>query len=264
MIEHWLTASELTESAEAFVVITMIACRGHVPQEIGAKAIVTIEGLKQGTVGGGKVEAKAIVHARSLLADENNEPQILTWNLTSDVGMTCGGEATFLFEVHNPKNWKIAVFGAGHVSQALIRTLANLDCHMTCLDTREEWLSRIPNSRKIKKILAMDLPAEVAKLSSDTFFVVMTQGHGTDLPILEKIYLTHPHAPYVGVMGSDVKAKKIRGDLFKRGISEGQVDRLKSPVGLPIGGNRPYEIAISIAAELLQIKDVLTSHSAKV
>lgn len=263
MIEHWQTASELMENAEAFVVITMIACRGHVPQEIGAKAIVTSAGLRQGTIGGGKVEAKAIEHARFLLTGDYQEPQILTWNLTRDVGMTCGGEATFLFEVHNPKNWKIAVFGAGHVSQALIRTLENLECHITCLDTREEWLSRIPDSRKVTKILASDLSAEAAKLCGDTFFVVMTQGHGTDLPVLERIYRTHPQAPYIGVMGSDVKAKKIRGDLFELGISEAQVDRLKSPIGLPLGGNRPYEIAISIAAELLQVKDSFTAHFAK-
>ena len=250
-------ARDLIESAEAFVVITLIASRGHVPQEIGAKAIITVAGLKQGTVGGGKVEAKAIEFARTLLATESQVPQVITWNLTRDVGMTCGGEATFLFEVHNPKNWRIAVFGAGHVGQALIRTLENLECHITCLDNRHEWLSRIPESRKIKKILSADLPSEVAKLHGDTFFVVMTQGHGTDLPILEKIYHQHPAAPYIGVMGSDVKAKKIRGDLVERGISESQVDRLKSPIGLSIGGNRPYEIAISVTAELLQVKNAI-------
>ncbi len=259
MIEHWQTAEELTEIGTAFVVVTLLSSRGHVPQELGAKAIITVEGLRQGTVGGGKVEAKAIGFARELLSSPGSKsfssPQLISWNLTTDVGMTCGGEATFLFEVHNPKRWKIAVFGAGHVAQALVRTLLNLDCHIACLDSRSEWLARIPDSRKITKILSKDLPAEAAAFDGETFFVVMTQGHATDLPILESIYRAHPGAAYVGVMGSDVKAKKIRGDLFECGISEAQVDRLHSPIGLSIGGNRPFEIAISVAAELLQARN---------
>ena len=259
MTEHWQTANELTENGTAFVVVTMISSRGHVPQELGAKAIITSDGLRQGTVGGGKVEAKAIEFARELLSHPDRKstsaPKTVTWNLTRDIGMTCGGEATFLFEVHNPKKWKIAIFGAGHVSQALVRTLINLDCHMTCLDSRAEWLARIPDSRKIAKVLATDLPAQVSDFDAETFFVVMTQGHSTDLPILESIYRAYPTAPYIGVMGSDLKAKKIRGDLFERGISEAQVDRLHSPIGLLIGGNRPFEIAISVAAELLQARN---------
>lgn len=257
MIEHWTTATDLTERATPFVVITMISSRGHVPQEVGAKAIITADGLVEGTVGGGKVEARAIEFARELLLDTDrnspqlNSPQLQTWNLTHDIGMTCGGEATFLFEVHNPKKWKIAVFGAGHVSQALIRTLLNLDCHVTCVDNREDWLARIPESPKIKKILSKEAAAEVPGLGGDTFFVVMTQGHSTDLPVLEKIFLTFPDAHYVGVMGSDVKAKKIRRDLIERGVSGKNVDRLHSPIGLSLGGNRPYEIAISVTAELL-------------
>ena len=99
MIEHWATACELTESGTAFVEVTMISSRGHVPQEPGAKAIVTSDGLVDGTVGGGKVEAKAIEFARDLLSNGRKDPQLLTWNLTLDIGMTCGGEATFLFEV---------------------------------------------------------------------------------------------------------------------------------------------------------------------
>ena len=258
MIEHWQTAEQLTEGGTAFVVVTLLSARGHVPQEPGAKAIITIDGLHQGTIGGGKVEAKAIEFSRELLSAAGSKsistPKIINWNLTTDVGMTCGGEVTFLFEVHNPKRWKVAVFGAGHVAQALVRTLQNLECHVTCLDSRAEWLSRIPDSRKITKILSGDLPAKAASFDSETFFVVMTQGHATDLPILESIYRAHPDTPYIGVMGSDVKAKKIRGDLFERGISEAQVDRLRSPIGLSIGGNRPFEIAISVAAELLQAR----------
>lgn len=254
MISHWHAANELNESATAFVVVTLIASRGHVPQEIGAKAIITENGIYNGTVGGGKVEARAIEHARTFLRVDDAAPQVMTWNLTTDIKMTCGGEVTFLFEKHDPKRWTIALFGAGHVAQAVARTLNNLDCHVMCFDTRDEWIDRLPDSNRLSKRKSADLPAEVAGLHSETFFVVMTQGHATDLPILEQIFRHHPDAPYVGVMGSDVKAKKMRHDLLERGISECQVERLRSPIGLPIGGSRPYEIAISVVAELLQTR----------
>jgi xanthine dehydrogenase accessory factor len=261
VIEFWQAANELIESGTAFTVVTMIACRGHVPQDVGAKAIITSTGLHQGTVGGGKVEARAIEHAQALLFERSNkgfkerQPQVLTWNLTSDIGMTCGGEVTFLFEVHDSKCRRIALFGAGHVAQALVRTLANLDFHVTCFDSRADWIERLPKSRKLTTVLASDLPAQVAALSANYFFIVMTQGHATDLPILRRIFELHPDAFYVGVMGSDLKAKKIRHDLLENGIGSGLVQKLRSPIGLPIGGNRPYEIAISVVAELLQEKD---------
>ena len=68
-------------------------------------------------------KAAAIAYARDLLQSAKLAPEVVTWNLTHDIGMTCGGEATLLFEIHDPKRWKIAIYGAGHVGQALVRTL---------------------------------------------------------------------------------------------------------------------------------------------
>ncbi len=266
MIAHWQAAGELTESATAFVVATMIACRGHVPQDVGAKAIITANGLHQGTVGGGKIEARVIEYARALLKKTSDltlkqgapelrlyKPEVVTWNLTTDIGMTCGGEVTFLFETHDSKRRHVALFGAGHVAQALVRTLANLDFHVTCIDSRPEWIARLPASRKLTSVVSDDLPSSVASFEADSYFVVMTQGHATDLPVLQKIFELHPGAQYVGVMGSDVKARKMRHDLLERGIKATLVEKLRSPIGLPIGSNQPFEIAISVVAELLQV-----------
>lgn len=255
MIEHWQAAHELAESATAFVVVTMVLSRGHVPQDVGAKAIVTADGLYKGTVGGGKIEARAIEFAKSLLLPSNlssSAPQVLNWNLTKDIGMTCGGEVTMLFEPYNPKRRHIALFGAGHVAQALVRTLANLDFHVTCFDTRADWIDRLPKSPKLTPVLTTDLPTAVAQVSAESFFVVMTQGHGTDLPILKRIFELYPGARYVGVMGSEVKSKRMKHDLLESGVAMNLVEKLRSPIGLPLGGNQPFEIAISVVAELLQ------------
>ena len=82
-----------------------------------------------GTVGGGKVENKSIGHAQSLLAGTAGSAasqtcQLVEWNLQRDVGMTCGGVVKLLFEAYNFHEWRIVVFGAGHVAQALARVLA--------------------------------------------------------------------------------------------------------------------------------------------
>lgn len=251
MTLHWDVASGLDAEGEPFVVITLIEARGHVPQEPGAKAIVTADGLRFGTVGGGRVEARAIEHAQALLREKASEPRLVTWNLQREIGMSCGGEATFLFETHDRKRWQVAIFGAGHVGQALVRALLPLDCRITCLDTREEWLAKLPTATNLEAVLEPDLPARVRTLDPSTFFVVMTKGHATDVPILETIFRCFPDAPYVGVMGSELKSQKIRADLVSRDISPACIERLHCPIGIDAGGNVPAEIAISVACQLL-------------
>lgn len=251
------TATELTRAGEPFVVVTMLGTRGHAPQDPGAKAIVTARGLHGGTVGGGKVEARAIAHAQAALAQSTAPaPERVTWNLQRDIGMSCGGEVEFLFEVHRPHVWPIVVYGAGHVSQALVRLLLTLECSVLCIDPRPEWLDRLPpESAKLRK------RTEVAAAPDDAYHVVMTQGHTTDLPILAAL-LKRAAPPYVGVLGSDVKAAKIRKELLELGIEPARVEALRTPMGLPFGSNDPAEIAVSVTAQLLATRDELAERAA--
>ena len=246
-------ASELDAAQTPFVLVTLVSARGHVPQEPGAKAVVTREGLRAGTVGGGKIEARAIAMAKELLEGRDREPRLVKWNLQKDIGMTCGGEAQLLFEIHDGGGWQIAVFGAGHVAQALVRTLVTLDCRVVCSDPRPEWREKLPASPRLRAFASTE--EAMAHSNESTFFVVMTQGHATDVPILTEIYQRFPRAPYVGVMGSAVKAKKMRQDLAANGVSARQLETLKCPIGFRIGGNTPAEISISVVSELLAERD---------
>ncbi len=253
----WETAGELQAQGKPFVVVTMIGVRGSAPQDMGAKAIVTSDGLHWGTVGGGKIEARCIQRSLEILADTSRakDPELVTWNLQRDIGMSCGGEATYLFETHRTDLWKIALFGAGHVAQAVMKTLSTLECQVTCIDSRQEWIEKVPPGLNVKKVLMENPPDYVAELDPNTFFLVMTRGHATDVPVLEAILKKFPEPVYLGAIGSDVKALKIRAELKEKGYSAQQITGLRCPVGLPIGGNTPNEIAISIAAELLQVRD---------
>ena len=250
----WSEAKKLEDAQVSFVVATLLSVRGGAPQDPGAKAIITSDGLHFGTVGGGKVEARVIVDSIEILkTTEKKAPLTVTWNLQKDIGMTCGGEVTFLFEHFPATPWPIVIFGAGHVAQALTRTLANLKCQVTCIDDREEWVSKL-------SIHGIDHPnpAEYVKeLNPMSFFLCMTQGHAKDTPILKAIADHAPNCPYVGVIGSKTKGITIKRELKELGFSENFINKLRVPIGLPIGNNDPYEISISIAAELLQVRDQL-------
>lgn len=257
----WRAAAELEESGTPFVVITLVSGRGHVPQDPGAKALVSEEGLQFGTVGGGKVEAKAIALGRALLAERAQLPQIHSWNLQKDIGMTCGGEVTLLFEPKGAKPWNIVVYGAGHVGQALVRLLVQLECRVTCIDPRPEWLSKIPPAPRLR-LIQRDEPASlVGEQPPDAFHVVVTKGHGTDMPVLEAIHRLQPSSPYVGAIGSETKASRIRSDLRALGCDASFIERLCCPIGLDLGTNHPAEIAISIVGQLIQFRDRPTANS---
>ncbi|AZZ36933.1 xanthine dehydrogenase accessory protein XdhC [Bdellovibrio sp. qaytius] len=255
MKTYWDVAFELQNTAQSFVVVTVIGSRGSAPQDAGAKAIIVESGLHWGTVGGGKVEARAILHGQEILKQNKAEPELFTWNLQRDIGMSCGGEITYLFEVHRYSTWPIVVFGAGHVSQALIRLLINLNCQVTCVDSRTEWLDKLPDAFNLKKFHAEDPSLLVETLHKNCFFVIMTQGHAMDLPILKQLYTRFPDAAFVGNIGSVVKGLKLRKELIEFGIKEEVLKDFHCPIGIPLGKNHPYEIAVSVSAQLIQERD---------
>lgn len=253
-MSFWFEGNKLREERKSFCLVTLVNIQGSAPQDLGAKMIVTPSGLYWGTVGGGKVELAAIEKCKTLLNQKKSTPVLEKWNLQTDIGMSCGGVVEMLFEPQPSSAWPVVIFGAGHVAQALTRILKNLDCDLVCIDSREEWLDKLD----IKNKLHHPHPEELVKtLDPKSFFISMTMGHSFDVPILLEISKHAPSAPYVGVIGSEIKGKKIKSELKELGVSENFIKNLKVPLGLPIGSNHPYEIAISISAELLQMRDSL-------
>ncbi len=249
---------ELTDSGTPFVSVTMVDAIGSTPQDAGSKMLVTAGGLLHGTVGGGRVEAKAIDHALAMLNDKTDAPRhtdFVDWNLQKDVGMTCGGTVKLYFESANHRAWRIVIFGAGHVTQALVKLLATLPCRVTCIDPRADWLARLSAGPNIETIVTDDPPARVAALPDDAFVLCMTRGHKTDVPVLIEIFRQNRAFPCLGVIGSKSKAAIMRSELTEAGIPKDR-QQFHCPLGLPIGTNHPGEIAVSIAAQLLEARDL--------
>jgi xanthine dehydrogenase accessory factor len=269
--------AELSNSGVPFVCVTMVEAIGSTPQDAGSKMLVTAEGLVTGTVGGGRVEAKAIDLAQRMLADQDKEtvrqgdketaavsspplplspsPCLVEWNLKRDVGMTCGGTVKLFFETYNHSDWRIVIFGAGHVAHAVVECLGQLDCHVTCIDPRPEWLDRIPSRARLRKIQFDEPRTLVAELPADAFVVCMTMGHATDRPILEEIFRQGRTFPFLGVIGSKAKRAVLVKELAAAGFPPDRADAFHCPIGLELGTNQPGEIAISVVAQLIQERD---------
>ncbi|MEM9079258.1 MAG: xanthine dehydrogenase accessory protein XdhC [Verrucomicrobiota bacterium] len=235
------------------VVVTVAGIRGSVPGAVGGKAVVGRSGLLAGTLGGGKVEARAIGHAQELLDNESAGAGLVVWNLQRDIGMTCGGEMTFLFEpVLSQAPWQVVVFGAGHVGAALVRVLATLKCRVDWVDTRQDWLAKGGNFANVSKHAVKSYEEGVELVNEESFVVCVSQGHATDRPVLREVLRKCFELPFVGAIGSAAKRAVLLRELREDGIGEELLERLVCPLGLPIGGNDPAEIAVSITAQLLE------------
>ncbi len=248
--------AELSAEGIPFVLVTLVDVVGSAPQDVGTKMLVDAGGLRCGTVGGGRVEQQAIAAAQELLADRTALTcRLVEWNLKRDVGMTCGGTVKLLFEAYHVRPWRVVIFGAGHVAQAVVRCLLLLDCRVVCIDPRPEWLARLPESSQVERVELAEPRHWVANLRPDDFLLCMTMGHRSDLPVLEAIFRRGLPPGYLGVIGSKAKRSVLVRELEAAGIAPAAIDMLRCPIGLPLGGNQPGEIAISVVAEILQARD---------
>ncbi len=247
---------ELLQQKKDFITAQIVDTKGSSPQDKGARIIICNNEICFGTVGGGKLEAFAIKTANNLCLDKYIKNKLVKVNLQKDLGMSCGGEVSLYFELEQQsKNFKVNIFGAGHVSQELNHVLSRLECSITCIDNRQEWLDKLA-PLKIKTICLEKMEDYVDNCEQDSFNVLMTMGHATDAPILAK-FLLSGNFSYLGVIGSESKAQGLKNDLRELGLNEELLDNFHCPIGLNIGSNSPAEIAISIVASLLENRDLI-------
>lgn len=145
---------------------------------------------------------------------------------------------------------RLVVVGAGHIGQAVAELAAQADFDVWVVDDRRQFANpeRCPSaSRHIVGPFDDVLPA--LDVTPQTYALIMTRGHGHDQEAL--YHLAKTAAPYVGLIGSRRKIKMIFNGLREMGITEEQLARVSSPVGLPIGSDTVPEIAVSIVAELI-------------
>ncbi len=254
-MSSWISAlAEVEAGGEPAVLVTVLSAEGSTPREAGVKMVVTLEG-QRGTIGGGHLELTALTEARALLEAHGEgavaRPVLRDYPLGPSLGQCCGGRVSLLLEVVARPSWRVALFGAGHVGSALVRLLEGLPCAVDWIDSREEARPAELGARVRFKVV--DPPAEaVAGLPPGSDVVVMTHSHDLDQAVVEAA-LRRPELGFVGLIGSRTKRARFEARLGARGLPPEVLARLTCPVGLPgVGGKNPSEIAIAVAAQLLQ------------
>jgi len=209
----------------------------------------------EGTLGTAARDARAIALARSALSDDGAS-RLLTLDEAAGPGAdgtaAVAGAGHFLDVVRQP-DFRVVLFGAGHVGRAVVEVLGRLACRITWVDSRDDaFPPAIPGN---VTCIATDAPeAEVAAAPAGAYFLVMTHSHAVDEQLTEAI-LGRADRAYLGLIGSVSKRRQFERRLEARGVARADLDALRCPIGIAgIAGKEPEVIAIAVAAELLQVR----------
>lgn len=152
---------------------------------------------------------------------------------------------------------KVIIFGGGHIARELVPVLSRLEFRCVVFDDRPDFASRerFPDAEDVILGDLEDIAAGVTITDRD-YVVVMTRGHTYDFIVQSQILRLD--TAYAGVIGSRAKAAAVAAKLRETGISEEKLKRVHSPIGLSIKAETPAEIAVSIAAELVEVRASIT------
>jgi xanthine dehydrogenase accessory factor len=173
-----------------------------------------------------------------------------------------GGSGRWLVDPCLPSRAHLFLFGAGHVGAAIVRALAELPCHVTWIDQRDDLFpSELPANVQIE---ATDTPqALIDAAAPGSCFLVMTHSHALDQLLAEHI-LRRGDAGWFGLIGSRTKRMQFEHRLRERGIADAGLRQMICPIGLPgIHGKQPAVIAAAVAAQLLQWWDAAPQQQEK-
>jgi len=240
---------------ETIALVTIVKTKGSTPREIGAKMLVNKDGLIAGTIGGGITEAKVIEEIKQALKE--GKGKLLTYHLTKeqaalDEGAICGGEMKVFIDILQPKE-EVLIFGAGHIAVCLSKLAKTVGFKVTIIDDREEFVNqdRFPEA---DKIIAEETEKALThlKITPSTYIIIVTRGHLKDEEVLGSVIRSG--ATYIGMIGSRKKNATVFQHLEEQGISAQELKKVHAPIGVDIGAQTPEEIAVSIMAEIIQVR----------
>lgn len=241
----------LNRDGRAAALATIVQCSGSSPQKEGAKMLVRDDGTIVGTLGGGCLEAEVIQAA--LVAIDEETPRSIPVVLTEqNGGLVCGGKVLVFIEPVLPQPHLI-ILGAGHVGKALAAAAKLTGFRVSIIDDRPEF-SNHENIPAADACLVASFSGCLSRTYVDerTFIVIATRGHQHDFDAVVAALRTS--ASYVGLLGSRRKKAVLFKKLLADGFSEHEAARVITPVGLSIGAVTPEEIAVSIMAQIIELR----------
>ncbi len=166
----------------------------------------------------------------------------------------------FLFEENLGFKNRLYLIGGGHCALALSELMSKLDFHITLFDDRAD-LNTFAKNRFAHQKHRLDSYENIGELipsGNEVYVVVMTVGYRTDEVVIRQ--LLAKNFRYFGVLGSAAKMTTLLNQLRGEGVPEAQLVRIRTPIGIPINSRTPEEIAVSVAGEVIQIKNANIHH----
>lgn len=189
---------------------------------------------------------------------KNGQTTLLHQNLSTVQECTATGflnlEGTPVFAERFGAQPQLVVCGGGHVATAVVKLAKLLGLPVLAMDDREEYANALRDAGADTVLCAPFAQAlQTVPGGAETYFIVVTRAHAYDVDCLKQI-LQKP-AAYVGMMGSHGRAALVRRQLLEAGLDAKRVEALYAPIGLAIGSQTAEEIALSILAQVVQIKN---------
>jgi xanthine dehydrogenase accessory factor len=287
----WQQAQALLRAFEPAITIIVDEVQGSTPRAVGTRMLVSrTDGW--GTIGGGHLEWQAVALAQTTLREcQQTDRHLNPWNkryaLGPTLGQCCGGVVQLRFEPLSEASltlWpqpqtrlQIDLHGAGHVGQALVKLLSDLDVHVRWIDQRlpddarvnlpyaDQATMGLPTDEQratqpphIECLPTDDAATEAAHAPWGRQHLVMTHRHDLDLAIVDALLKredVQSGQAWVGMIGSQTKRAAFEHRLQERGHQPAAIARLNCPLGLPgLRGKEPAVIAIAVLAQLLTIQ----------
>jgi xanthine dehydrogenase accessory factor len=232
------------------VVATVIDANGSFPQGSGARMAIPEEGQTCGSVGGGCVERYIVKSAREVL--EDGKTRVEEFNLGDDswsgIGMSCGGKVKMMMQLVEPRE-RLIIFGSGGIAKGCCQIAKMLDYDVLVLDPFADEES-FPDCEVITQGVLHKIK-EIAVTRYDN--ILMLTDHRYDFEALQAVF--ESKARFIGMIGSKNRINGAYKELVEQGAPLDKLLTVYAPVGLDIGAVTPQEIAVSIMAEIIQVRN---------
>ena len=253
-VDIYRTLAEIEKNNEPAALCTVVKSVGSTPRHVGSKMLVYPDKKFVGTVGGGDLENRVLNEA--LLTMSDGQPRLLSYTMADpsrgDPGV-CGGTVEVFVEPILPPA-TVVVIGAGHVGKAVVHLAKWLGFRVAVSDDRSEFCNpeATPGADAYYPVPMGEL-SEHLQLNNRSYIVITSRGSSVDVQGLPG--LLEADSAYVGVIGSKRRWLTTVKALKAKGVSDEKIARVHSPMGLELNAETPEEIAVSIMAEILMLKD---------
>lgn len=217
------------------------------PTRVGRRLFVS-DGESEGSLGDPGVDAAALrLAAEGLEGNAQVLPGLHAFPLAE------GGETQVYLELHHPPV-ELLIVGAGHLAQPLCSLGSLLGMEVTVLDDRPEFATRerFPEATAVRSV-DFSQPFQDSPLHPWSHVLLVTRGHRYDYECLRMVLNEEPLPAYVGMIGSRRRVRATFDALLSEGVSRERLAHVRAPIGLDLGAETPAEIAVAVAAELVQV-----------